>query len=337
MMSWTSIGDRAQYFRLNNDGTHLQRELQRLTSELSTGRVADIGRRTGGDFAGLADVDRGLRLNAAYTGSIARAGLQAEARQASLERLQGEVSGFAPQILAYSTGGSMHDIEIALADASDRLGQAVSALNTSVGGVSLFAGDAFDQPALMSGDEMLQDLRPLVAGIPIAADMVAIVEDWFLSPGGGFETAAWQGGADQASPAILGDGLREDAGVTALDPALRETLAGLALAALAAENAGPATDAERRALVTAAAMRMQSGEDRVIALRAELGTSESRIEQARVSAEAARASLEIERSRILGADPYRTASDLDAVEVRLESLYIVTARLSALTLTEYLR
>ena len=37
------------------------------------------------------------------------------------------------------------------------------------------------------------------------------------------------------------------------------------------------------------------------------------------------------------ADPYRTATDLQAAQTRLETLYVLTARLSRLNLTEYLR
>ena len=37
------------------------------------------------------------------------------------------------------------------------------------------------------------------------------------------------------------------------------------------------------------------------------------------------------------ADPYRTATDLQAAHTRLETLYVLTARLSRLNLTEYLR
>jgi flagellar hook-associated protein 3 FlgL len=53
---------------------------------------------------------------------------------------------------------------------------------------------------------------------------------------------AWQGGAGPAAPAILGEAQQEQTGITARDPALREVLAGLALAALAAEGRGPGAE-----------------------------------------------------------------------------------------------
>lgn len=336
-MSLNGIGDGAHFHRLRQDGTRLQQELQRLTGELSTGRHADPGRATGGDFSTLAELGRSLRLQTAFAQSIAEAGIDANGRQAALERIEAEIDGFAPHILGFSTGGSLQDMALSLADAPERFLQAVAALNTSSAGKSLFAGDAPDRPALISGSAMLDQLRPLADAAATGADLIAAVEDWFLSPGGAYDTLAWQGGAGPAAPAILGEAQAEQTGITARDPALREVLAGLALAALAAEGRGPGAEVERRAVVTAAAARLERGEDALIRLRSDLGASQARIEDARVASEAARASTEIEQARLTGSDPYRAATDLQAVQTRLEQLYILTARLSRLTLSEYLR
>jgi flagellar hook-associated protein 3 FlgL len=99
----------------------------------------------------------------------------------------------------------------------------------------------------------------------------------------------------------------------------------------------PVPRVERRSVVSAAAARLERGEDALIRLRSDLGASQARIEDARVASEAARASIEIEQARLTGSDPYRAATDLQAVQTRLEQLYILTARLSRLTLSEYLR
>jgi len=336
-MSFGTYGDVAQFHRLRQDGTRLQQEMQRLTQELSTGRQADLGRATDGDFSSLAALDRSLRLQTAFARSIVEAGLDATARQAALERVEAEIDGVAPRMLGLATGGSLHDMTLAIADAPDRLEQAVAALNTRIADRSLFSGDTPDRPALIPGAEILDHLRPLAAAATDAAAMIAVVEDWFLTPGGGYEALAWQGGTGAAPPAILGEAQQEQAGITALDPALREVLAGLALAGLAAEGAGAFGEADRRALVAASAERMIQGEDALIRLRSDLGASQARIEEARVAAEAARASMEIEQARLIEADPYRAATELEAVQTRLEQLYILTARLSRLTLSEYLR
>lgn len=336
-MNIGGLGDPAQFHRLRQDGTALRQDLQRLTTELSSGRQSDTGRAVGGDFSVLSDLGRTLRLQAVFAQTIAEAGIDANARQAALDRVEAEVDGFAPQILGVATGGSLRDLALSLADAPQRFAQTVAALNTRIADKSLFAGDAPDRPALIPADAILAQLRPLADAAQGAADMVAVVEAWFLDPGTGFDTLAWQGGAGPAAPAILGEGQAEASGVTARDPALREVLAGLALAALAAEGAGPGAETDRRAVVQAAAGRLDRAGDALIRLRSDLGASQARIEEARAAAEAARAGAEIEQARLTGADPYRAATDLQAVQTRLEQLYILTARLSRLTLAEYLR
>lgn len=336
-MTSFGIGDAAQFNRLRQDGGRLRQDLQRLTAELSSGQQLDQGRAVGGDFSALADLSRTLRLQTAFAQTIAEAGIDANARQTVLERIEAEIDGLSPRILGIATGGSLQELILSVADAPARFEQAVTALNTRVAGKSIFAGDAPDRPALIPAAAMLDQLRPLANAASTAADMVLAVESWFLDTGNGFDTLAWQGGAGPAAPALLGEGREEQTGITARDPALREVLTGLALLALAAEGAGPGEEAERRAVVTAASVRIEQGEDALIGLRSDLGTSQARIEEARVAAEAARAGAAMERSRLTSADPYRAATELQAVQTRLEQLYILTARLSRLTLGEYLR
>ncbi|WP_224816439.1 flagellin [Hasllibacter sp. MH4015] len=336
-MSLTTYGDLAQFHMLRRDSAQLKSDLVRLTGELSSGKTADIGRALGGDFSTLADIARSLRLNASFSASVAEASIAAEGRQSALGRIAAELDGFAPQLLSVTGAGSWNDIQLTLANGSERFDAAVDALNTRLAGRSLFSADEPDATPLAGSEAILDELRLLVGTTTDAATAEADVRAWFMSPGGGYETMAWQGGAGAAPEVLLGEGRSAETGVTALDPAIRESLIGLALVALAEEEAAPLDETEKRALVTGAAEQMQRGEGQLITLRAALGAEEARIEEARVASQAARASLEIEYGRLVEADPYRTATDLETVNTRLESLYILTARLSRLSLTEFIR
>lgn len=336
-MSISTFGDAAQFQFLRRDSAQLKSDLTRLTSELSSGRVSDLGATLGGDFSTLTDITRSIRLNASFTSSVTEASIAAEGRQSALGRVAAELDGFAPSLLALSGGGSLSDLQLTLADGADRFSQTVDALNTRLAGRSLFSADAPDSTPLISGEDMLVELRAVVTGAPDAATVIADVNAWFLDAGAGYETIAWQGGSGASPAVMIGEGQTAKTGITALDPAIRETLAGLALAALAAEQTPILAEAEQRALITGSAQQMLSAEGSLIGLRADLGAEEARIENARVKAETTRASLQIEYGRLVEADPYETATDLEAVSLRLESLYILTSRMSRLSLTEYLR
>ena len=69
----------------------------------------------------------------------------------------------------------------------------------------------------------------------------------------------------------------------------------------------------------------------------DLGYAEARIEDSKVRQEAEASSLEIARNTLLGVDPFDVATRLTDAQQRLESLYAVTARLSRLTLSDFLR
>lgn len=336
-MSIATYSDAAQFQLLRRDATQHRSDLARLTSELSSGRVSDLGQALGGDYSTFADITRTMRLNSTFISSMSEAAVSASARQSALDRINSEIEGYGTSLLSATGAGSMSDIQLKLADAPERFDQAVDVLNTRFAGRSLFSADIPEATPLISAEAMLVELRTLVAASPDASTAITDVNAWFMDVGGGYETLAWQGGNGNAPSALIGEGRSADIGVTALDPALRETLASLALTALASEQTPAFSEGEQRAFVSGTAQQMLNAEGDLISLRARLGTQEARIEDAKVTAEATRASLQIEYGRLVEADPYDTATELEAVSLRLESLYIVTARVSRLSLTEYLR
>lgn len=336
-MTLSTFGDMAQFQTLRRQGADLRSDMARLTLELASGKFADKGRAVGGDFSALSDITRGLRLNDAFRTSISNAAIAAAGRQTALERVASETEGFGASLLAIAGSGNPNDLQLELTNAPDRFSSAVNALNTRIAGQSLFSADLPDATPLSPGESILAELKTVTAGATDAATLLATVNSWFDGVGGGYETFAWQGGNGPAPSVLVSESEVAEIGITALDPAIRETLKGLALAALSADqNAGFSAD-QTTELVNAAALQILNSEPELVALRARLGAEEARVEEARVSTETARSGMELEYGRLLDADPYRTATELEAVNVQLESLYILTARMSRLNLTEFLR
>jgi flagellar hook-associated protein 3 FlgL len=336
-MSYVTSGDAARFSAFGQDVARLKTDLQRLTEELGSGRKADIGRAVAGDFTGLSEVRRGLRLNESFLTGLSNASVAAEARQAALDRFATELDNAGPELLAVVSNGRSSELSLRLADAPERLDAAISALNLRLGGQSLFAGDLPDQPALADAETIMAALRPIATAAPDAGTAIADIDAWFQDAGGGFETVAYLGGDAGGAAVYLGEGRMIDPGIRATEPDIRTAIAGLAMAALAAEGSLPSTEDAQAAMAEAAAQRIMNGESGVVDIRAHLGVAEGRIEEARVRTEATRAGLTIEESRLTSIDPYETATELETVRLQLESLYVLTARLSELTLSAYLR
>ncbi|QBY02233.1 hypothetical protein E2K80_17040 [Rhodophyticola sp. CCM32] len=336
-MSMAAISDMAQSFHMRQRSTEVKTQMLRLTAELGSGKISDLGTALGGDFAGLAAIERGLRLGTAYKTAIDEAALQTSAMQTALGTISSQLDTTGPKLFSAVASGSLPNLDAAAADAGSKLDHLINALNGKTAGRSLFSGDRPGQPPLISGADMLTEIAPLLAGATNAQDMITIVEDWFLAPGGGFETTAYQGGTAPASGFTLADGDVVTPGLSALTPEIREALVGFALTALVSQGQGPGDETSRRTLLESAGNKMLGSQSGLSAIRADLGTMEARVEAARVRNTASRTVLSVEHNRLTGADPFTTATELEAVQAQLESLFILTARMARLNLAEFLR
>jgi flagellar hook-associated protein 3 FlgL len=335
-MSFTTIGDLSQSFQLRRDNARIKVDLQRLTSELSTGRTSDLRAATRGDMRPLAALERSITLMSAYETSGAEAALFTEVAQATLARLEDGAGTLSGAALLARTSAVPSQLDAVGREAAQQFEAAVARLNTQAAGRSVFAGLATDGPALRPGAEILDALELAIAGATTAADVETALDTWF-GPGGDYETVAYLGSPDALRPVRVAEGELVDLPVTALDPALRDTLRGMALGALLDRGALAGNMAERAQLAGASGEDLLAAKDRLVALRAGVGDAEAAIDRARTRSASERAAAELARATIVESDPFRAASDLQVVQGQLETLYAVTARLSRLSLTEYLR
>ena len=135
----------------------------------------------------------------------------------------------------------------------------------------------------------------------------------------------------------LGEGDRVQPDFRADNPALREVMKGFAMAALVGEGVLAGDAAEQSALLNSAGERLINADQDLTALRAEIGLSQQRIEDADTRVSAEKTSLELARNKLIAVDPYEAASELEATYTQLETFYTITARLARLNFTDYMR
>ena len=108
----------------------------------------------------------------------------------------------------------------------------IGSLNSTAAGRALFGGDASDR-APLAGAQILQDeLRTVLSAAPDAASIKAALDTFFDSPGGGFATTVYRGGAGEASPYALGAGEAVTLRIRGDDAALRDQLKQTAMLSL---------------------------------------------------------------------------------------------------------
>lgn len=336
-MSMVSIGDLAQSFQMRRDNARLAMDLNRLAGELSSGRVQDVTDRLRGDFGILSSIERGLSRAGSFETTISEAELETKARQQTVESIRTLGQGISGALLLVSPETDPTLISNAARDASTRLDSVLNLLNTQVAGRSLFAGVGVTGAAVADKETILSALEAEItlAGAATASDVGAVVDAWF-GPGGGFEAIAYVGSPDELPALRVSDSEVLGSPPKADDQRIRDVLSALSLAALVDRDVLSSDPAESAELARSSGEKLLSADRRLVDLQAEIGESESQIERARAEVAAETDGLILARSDLISVDPFDTATELQAVETQLRTLYAVTAKLSGLTLTDYI-
>jgi flagellar hook-associated protein 3 FlgL len=287
-----------------------------------------------GDMAPLLAVDASLSRLAAYKTNTTDAAFHTAAQQSALSGLSQLASGITTTLMGSRDFPTPAQVAATAADARGRLASAVGLINSQASGRAVFSGVATNAVPLGSAEDMLTALETAAIGATTAGQVEAAVNGWFADPLG--FGAFYQGGA-ALSAAPIAPGETADLSTTAMDPAIRDTLAGFAMAALIDRGMLAGNLDERARLAQTAGQTLHRTGDARITLAARIGTVEAQIEAARTRNSAEETSLGILRSDIGSVDPYEAATRLETIRAQLESLYLVTARVSRLSLAEYLR
>ena len=222
-------------------------------------------------------------------------------------------------------------------EAREKFSAVIANLNTAVADRSIFAGAATDGPALVDAHTILSELTAAISAETTAAGVSAQIDDWFFTPGGGFETTAYLGSATDLGSFRLGEGQSATQPIKASDHEVRELLAALAKSAVIAEGTLNGDIREQKVLAKQSAEGLLASSDDITMARTRIGTVEARIEATAVRNSAEKTALELSRNKIAAVDPYETATALKAAHGQLQSLYTVTATLSNLSFTDYMR
>lgn len=335
-MPMISFGDLAQSQAMRYHTAKAKSDLTRLSQELAEGKVSDTPRHLSGDLGPLLAIDSSIaRLNG-YGAVTRELALFSEAQQIGLRTIS-DVALEAANSLVFASGtSSMAHVDTAVSAAHSAFRSVVSTLNTRFGDRSLFAGLDTNGQAMASAEDIMAALETTIstAGATSASSVEAAIDAWFAAPGGYDGTAYLGAQALGAVPVAADESVALD--VTANDQALRQTLKGLAMAALVDRGIFAGQHDVRQSLAQRAGEVLLAGETDRAYLAARLGGLQAQIDRAQTRNESESAALEIARTGMIEIDPYETATQLQDAETQLQLIYTITARISRLSLADYL-
>lgn len=338
MSGFVSIGDQTRLVYLRQANNLLKSRLGVLTQEATTGLKADLPAVLQGNMALISQVETRLITLRAYQQNATLAENEFSGLQNAMGVMEKIAQDSAPDLQVAATLGDRTSVDLRATGAREDFDVVVRMMNTNVGGRYVLSGAAVQTEPVSDARSILADLKMLLTGLTTADDMIAAASAWFdAGPNAaGFQKDHFRGAAETTSVGLseqttLANDMR------ATDPPFRQTLKGLALAALA-NDPDLGLDMAGQALVLREGGRaLAAGAHQMTLARASVGLKQELIEQTATRNAAERTSLTIARADLVSADPYETASAITQTEANLQNLYALTARLSRLSLTEYLR
>jgi len=335
-MVFTSIGDLSSNLRLQNLNAALNFRANRLGIELASGKSQDVARKYPGSMNRLGSLTKSVEMLGTYRISAAELATQGKVLQTSLESLRSISSDVGVQLMIETGPKTSGTISAHASAALAGFRSAITALNTTLGGRSIFSGTKYHHNSMISADRILDDLQSATATAGSSAQIISIVKSYFDDPGAGFETRAYLGSDTSAGSVQISENETATFSVTARDPALRNTLSALATSALMTRHNANLDQATKNEVLAKSGNLIMSSETDLIDLQSSIGTTQARIDNVQTRNSSRAALLTTAIAKLVQIDPYATATAFQQVQSNLEALYISTAKLSQMSLTHYL-
>ena len=304
--------------------------------EAVTARYSDVTRELGGHVDELMQIEKSLGDLFGYSEAISLAESRATTIQSALSRITSIAQVLADTTDLLTTNGTDQDFKAVSIQAREDFGSVVSSLNVQFAGRSLFAGDDSNGLAIADASSIQAASVPFLESAGSANAAYASLVAEFTNPGATFDSVIFQGGPGTAPYAEVAPGERVDYNVRADEIALREVLANVIALGAAYDPSNSIPDSQRRQLAELASDGLRSNISQIIGIQGRVGSAEARIANLKARNTANEASLTIAFNKLAGADQLDSTLELTELERQLETAFATTARMSNLSLVNFL-
>lgn len=305
----------------------LRSRIVETSTEAVTGRRADLTAHLNGRIGAAMLTQKAVEDIALEREGLNLRGTRLELVETTLAGMQNSASGLSARLLTAVGIGDVSSRSGIARDATRALDDIFSQLNVRHGDRFLFSGDATSTPPFGDPTDMLNDIQTIAATATDAADFAASLDTYFNTPGAGFQLNVYNGSATASD---------SDA-VTGIDPAITEVLSGLAILTFSASNSPAPFIASSPDVLTAGAETLLSGETKLTGLRADQGALQASVAGRLDALDSEETLMTRLLNEMTGRDQFEAATELKELERNLEASYLLTSRLSNLSLMNYLR
>ncbi len=350
-----SAASRSGVFRAQND-------LRDAQKEVTTGRLADVGLTLGSGSrqsismrAELQTVDQQVQTNGVL-------GTRFDQMQTALSSIADSAQGFLQSLLA--NGSTATGTTATVSQAKSSLDQLMDALNTSSGGRYLFSGAQSDQPAIAfqssggstavgaydqgssaqaaTADAFATAFGTTQDGAGVAAisadDLKTFLDGPFADLFGDAGASGGFGNFTGTSTQPVYNSIDGASRVNTAYPAASEAFRNIAKAyvMLSDLGAGGMSDDARQLLTRQATDTLGKGISQLTEMRGQIGATQARIENTNTALKSRSNVVTMSLNSLEEVDPYEASVRVTNLTNLLESSYALTARISRLSLLNYL-
>lgn len=324
----------------------LQGELTRAQDELSSGRRSDLGLVLGARSASVTVLRGQIDESRTFIDSNSVVAARFEAVQASLGSLSDIAQGMQEKLIAAMSGVSNSS---ALAvDAQATLSRAMSAMNSSFDGASLFGGLGVGKPLkefLANGAPAISAAFQAKFGVApgdaasaaiAASDMQDFLDTEFaaLFDNDASWNSLWSNATDDVPQTRISQAVSVQTSVSANVPAMRNLMKSLTM--VAALGLGSLNADARAAVIGQASNGLGVARTMLSDTIAQVGVRQSQLQDTSAELSVRHAHLVGRLDDIEAADPAELSTRIARLSAQLQASYQVTSKLSQLSLINFI-
>jgi flagellar hook-associated protein 3 FlgL len=255
------------------------------------------------------------------------------------------------------TSGMPEGLGVIASQASHAMAQVAGLLNTSYAGGALFAGDTGTTPPMRSpntsggatdiaGDILARavaakggalstvDIDSLVNGTD---GLASVFDDTNSDPAKRYTGAIYAGSTDgKPTTVLIGANQTVQYNASADQPAFRDMMQGLSMLSLLGAPSSQLDGTAKATLLSAATTKLLAGEKALTGLQGTLGTVQAQVNAAVETQKSAATATQAQILSYVQADLYGDSSKLTQLQTQLQASFAMTARLSQLSLVQYM-
>ncbi len=311
---------------VTNNIASLRAQIEARAEESTTGLQSDMVTHLKGRVDQALVGEQALRDNAEEQSRLGLRSVRLSLVDSTLTSVRDLSAGLQVSMLSAVGSGELDSQNLVSTQAQSALDDVISRLSARHGERFLFSGDATATNPFADTSVLINDLRAIAAAATDEADFAAQVEFYFDDPTGGFQTNFYQG-AQSAS---------DSDSVVANQAEFKDLIQGLAILSLAHSADGLAFAAGGTPAMDQALERLERGRTNIVNTQASVGMRRQSIADEQSLLQREQTLLNQAFTDLVGKDQFEAAAQLRELEVNLEASYLLTTRLSNLTLLNFL-